>query len=126
MAKNNKIHLSFEQPLQELYDKLDKLKVMQDDGKLDLSEEIKMMEKRIENQRREIFSALNPSQIVQVARFIARPTALDYINYMFTDFVELHGDRNFSDDPAMVCGIARLDGRSVIVIGHQKGHSTKE
>lgn len=125
-AEKNRILLEFEKPLEELYQKLDKLKALQASGKMDLSEEIKMMEKRIENMRREIFSNLNAIQIVQVARFILRPTTLDYINYIFEDFIELHGDRNYADDPAIVAGIAKLDGKSVVVIGHQKGNSTKE
>jgi len=118
--------LEFEKPLEELFVKLEKLKSIQETGKMDMAEEIKMMEKRIDAARQQIFSSLNPIQVVQVARFIQRPTTLDYIRMIFQDFVELHGDRNFSDDPAMVAGIARLDRRSVVVIGQQKGHSTKE
>jgi acetyl-CoA carboxylase carboxyl transferase subunit alpha len=93
---------------------------------MDMSAEIKQTEKRIETLRQQIFASLNPIQIVQVARHLQRPTTLEYINLIFHDFVELHGDRNFADDPAMVGGTARLDGRSVVVIGQQKGHSTKE
>ncbi|MFH1386161.1 MAG: acetyl-CoA carboxylase carboxyltransferase subunit alpha [bacterium] len=128
MAKinNNKPKLLLEKPLEELYAKIEKLKVLQESGKMDMTEEIKMLEKRIENTRKEIFSKITPIQCVQVARYIMRPTTLDYIDLLFKDFVELHGDRNFSDDPALVTGIANLDGRSVIVMGHQKGHSTKE
>lgn len=124
--KNNRPLLEFEKPLEELFEKLEKLRAIQAQGKMDMGEEIKMLEKRIESQRKDIFSRLNPIQIVQVARFIQRPTALEYIDLLFQDFVELHGDRNFSDDPAMVTGIANLEGRSVVVVGHQKGHSTKE
>lgn len=124
--KSNRILLELEKPLEELYVKLDKLKALQESGKMDMVEEIKLMGKRIEGRRKEIFSNLNPIQIVQVARFIQRPTTLEYIDMIFEDFVELHGDRNFSDDPAMVASIAKLDGRPVVVIGHQKGHSTKE
>jgi len=129
MAKaenKNRVLLDFEKPLAELYQKLDKLLALQKSGKMDMSEEIKMLEKRIENTRREIFSNLTPIEIVQVARFLQRPTTLEYINMIFEDFVELHGDRNFADDPALVAGLAKLDGRSVVVLGHQKGHSTKE
>jgi len=118
--------LDFEKPLLELYTKIEKLKELQEINKIDLSEEIKMVERRIEASRHEIFSSLNPIQIVQVARFIQRPTTLEYFDMIFEDFVELHGDRNFADDPALVTGIAKLDGRSVVVMGHQKGHSTKE
>jgi acetyl-CoA carboxylase carboxyl transferase subunit alpha len=93
---------------------------------MDMSQEIKMTEKRIETMRREIYSKLSPIQIVQVARHMQRPTTLDHINNIFTDFIELHGDRNFADDPALVTGIAKLDGRPVVVMGHQKGKTTKE
>jgi acetyl-CoA carboxylase carboxyl transferase subunit alpha len=124
--KSHRVLLDFEKPLAELYQKLDKLLALQKSGKMDMSEEIKMLEKRIENTRREIFSNLSPIEIVQVARFLQRPTTLEYINMIFEDFVELHGDRNFADDPALVAGLAKLDGRSVAVLGHQKGHSTKE
>jgi len=121
--KNNLNLLEFEKPLLELFKKIDELKKVND---LDMSEEIKMLNKRIETLRREIFSKLSPIQIVKVARHIQRPTTLEYINMIFTDFVELHGDRNFSDDPAMVGGMAKLNGKPVMVIGHQKGHTTKE
>ncbi|KPJ69254.1 acetyl-CoA carboxylase subunit alpha [candidate division WOR-1 bacterium DG_54_3] len=118
--------LEFENPLFELYDKLEKLKRVSTSGKMDMSQETKMMEKRIETLRRDIFSKLTPIQIVQVARHMQRPTTLDYIDLIFEDFIELHGDRNFSDDPALVTGIAKLNDRSVVVIGHQKGKTTKE
>ncbi len=118
--------LDFEKPLLELYQKLEELKKVSADGKMDMSEEIRLMEKRIESLRKDIFSKLTPIQIVQVARHMQRPTTLDYIGYVFEDFMELHGDRNFSDDPAMVTGIAKLEGRSVAIIGQQKGKTTKE
>ncbi|MFC1568555.1 acetyl-CoA carboxylase carboxyltransferase subunit alpha [Candidatus Margulisiibacteriota bacterium] len=125
--KNNKqIVLAFEKPLQELYEKLDELRKVSAEGKMDMSEEIRLMEKRIESMRREIYSKLTPFQIVQVARHMQRPTTLDHIGNIFTDFIELHGDRNFADDPAMVTGIAKLDGRSVVIMGQQKGKTTKE
>lgn len=124
--KEKRAILEFERPLGELFEKLEKLQAIQAQGKMDLAEEIKMMEKRIESRRKEIFSKLNPIQIVQVARFIRRPTTLEYADLIFEDFVELHGDRNFSDDPAMVAGLARLNGRSIVAVGQQKGHSTKE
>jgi acetyl-CoA carboxylase carboxyl transferase subunit alpha len=121
--RNDKNLLEFEKPLAELYKKIDELKKVTD---IDMSEEIKMLNKRIETLRREIFSKISPIQIVQVARHIRRPTTLEYIGLIFEDFVELHGDRNFADDLAMVGGICRLDKRPVVVIGHQKGHTTKE
>ncbi len=123
---NNKLLLPFEKPLEELYDKLEKLKDLAQAGDLDMSEEVRLMEKRIEARRQQIFAELNPIQIVQVARHLMRPTMLDYVNLICEDFVELHGDRNFADDPALVTGIANFNGRSVVVLGHQKGHSTKE
>jgi len=118
--------LAFEKPLLPLFAKIEELKKVQDTGKLDMTEEIKMVEKRIEVMRREIFGKLTPIQIVQLARHIQRPNTLDYINLIFTDAVELHGDRNYADDPALVGCMAKLDGKSVMVIGHQKGHTTKE
>ncbi|MEE8638606.1 MAG: acetyl-CoA carboxylase carboxyltransferase subunit alpha [Candidatus Margulisiibacteriota bacterium] len=126
--KNNNIKklLEFERPLLELYQKLEELKEVSASGKMDMNEEIRMMEKRIRSLRRDIFSKLTPIQIVQVARHMQRPTTLDYISLIFEDFVELHGDRNFSDDPALITGIARLNGQAVVVLGHQKGKTTKE
>lgn len=118
--------MEFEKPLTDLFKKIEELRRMSETGKLDLSEEIKMVRKRIDMMRQEIFSKLTPYQIVQVARHIMRPTAYDYINLIFRDFMELHGDRNFGDDKALIGGIAKLDSRSVVVIGQQKGHTTKE
>jgi acetyl-CoA carboxylase carboxyl transferase subunit alpha len=123
---NNKILLPFEKPLETLYDKLEELRAIQEEGKMPMTAEIGLLEKRIEAARGKLFSSLNPTQIVQVARHLLRPTTLDYVNLICEDFVELHGDRNFADDPALVAGIANFNGRSVVVIGHQKGHSTKE
>ena len=126
MKFEKKSLLEFEKPLLELSEKLEKLTALAASGKMDMSEEIKMMEKRIELMRRDIFSKLTPLQTVQVARHLLRPTTLDYIQYIFENFVELHGDRYFADDPSLVGGFAKLNGRSVAVIGHQKGKSTKE
>lgn len=124
---NHKKHLlEFEKPLLELYGKLAELKQVAASGKMDMKEEIKMMEKRIETLRRDIFAKLTPLQIVRVARHMQRPTTLGYLNLIFEDFIELHGDRNFADDPALVAGIAKLNGRSIVVLGHQKGKTTKE
>jgi len=126
--KNTQIKnlLGFEKPILELYKKIDELNKMAESGKIDLSEEIKMVEKRIESMRREIFSKLSPIQIVQVARHILRPTALDYIDLICEDFVEIHGDRNFSDGPALVDGLGKINGTPLVIMGHQKGHNTKE
>lgn len=117
--------LEFEKPLIPIFKKIEELKTVSSHG-MDMSEEIKMLQKRVETLRREIFQNLSPIQVVQLARHILRPTTLDYINLMVEDFVELRGDRNFSDDPALVGGVGRLNGKPVMVIGHQKGHTTKE
>lgn len=130
MANRNKDYLKnlleFEKPLIELFKKIEDLKSVSQESNMELSEEIRLLEKRIEALRKDIFSKLTPIQIVQVARHIQRPTTLDYINLIFDDFVELHGDRNFSDDSAMIGGIAFLNGEKVVVIGNQKGKTTKE
>ncbi|MDI6732130.1 MAG: acetyl-CoA carboxylase carboxyltransferase subunit alpha [Candidatus Margulisbacteria bacterium] len=128
MKKNDPVKnlLPFEKPLVELYEKWEELKRLSGQSKINMDEEIRLLEKRIEATRRDIFTQLSPLQIVQIARHMQRPTTLDYIEQVFDNFVELHGDRNFADDPAMVAGIAKLDGRSVVVIGHQKGKTTKE
>ncbi|MBU1027289.1 MAG: acetyl-CoA carboxylase carboxyl transferase subunit alpha, partial [Candidatus Margulisbacteria bacterium] len=126
-SKTNKITLlEFEKPLAKLYEKLDDLKRLSAEGKIQMQDDIRLMEKRIETQQKEIFSKLTPIQIVQVARHMQRPTTLDYIDFIFEDFIELHGDRNFSDDSAMISGIAKLNGRSIVVMGQQKGKTTKE
>src|SRR6059036_2014209 len=93
---------------------------------VDVAKELAPLEKKLAELRAEIYKNLTPMQRVQVARHPKRPYTLDYLSTVFTDFVELHGDRLFRDDPAMVGGWARLDGMSVIVIGHQKGRDTKE
>lgn len=121
--RNDKNLLDFEKSLIDLYRKIDELKKI---SEINMSEEIQMLQKRIDTLRREIFSKIRPIQVVQVARHIRRPTMLDYLDLIFTDFVELHGDRNFADDLAMIGGLCKLDGKSVVVIGHQKGHTTKE
>jgi len=118
--------LDFERPLIDLYRKIDELKKLSRGGKIDLSAEIKAIEQRIEHQKKEIFSNLSPLQIVSIARHVLRPTMLDLVKYIFTDFMELHGDRHFADDPAMVGGIAKLDEQSVVIVGQQKGNNTKE
>jgi len=128
MEKNQikKTLFEFEKPLIPVFSKIEEAHRLALSGKIDLSEEIKMLEKRIESMRREIFAKLAPIQVVKVARHIGRPTTLDYVKEIFEDFVELHGDRNFGDDPAMVGGMAKLNGKPIMLIGHQKGHTTKE
>jgi acetyl-CoA carboxylase carboxyl transferase subunit alpha len=118
--------LEFEQPIAELEGKIEQLRYVQDDSALDISEEIDRLQKKNQTLTKEIYSKLNAWQISQVARHPQRPYTLDYIQGLFTDFEELHGDRAFADDPAIVGGIARFEGQPVIVIGHQKGRDIKE
>ena len=118
--------LDFEKPILELELKISELKNLAADGSINLSEEIKTLEARLEKVKREIFESLTPWQKVQIARHPKRPYTMDYINMIMLDFVELHGDRMFQDDKAMVGGFAKIDGEKVLVIGHQKGKDTKE
>ncbi|MFH1709747.1 MAG: acetyl-CoA carboxylase carboxyltransferase subunit alpha [bacterium] len=126
MAELPKGMLDFEKPLIDLYKKVDELKRLSKGGKINLSAEITALEQRIEHQKKELFSNLSPLQTVSIARHVLRPTMLDLVKIIFTDFMELHGDRNFADDPAMVGGIAKLDRQSVMIVGQQKGNNTKE
>ncbi|MCB5187725.1 acetyl-CoA carboxylase carboxyltransferase subunit alpha [Methylobacillus caricis] len=118
--------LEFEQPIAELEAKIEELRYVQDDSALDISEEIERLQQKNKTLTKDIYAKLTAWQISQVARHPQRPYTLDYIRGIFTDFEELHGDRAFSDDPAIVGGIARFDGQSVMVIGHQKGRDVKE
>src|SRR5262249_1712913 len=118
--------LDFERPLLELEKQIEELKRVAADTALDVSKEIAPLENKLAEMRIEVDRALSPMQRVQVARHPKRPYTLDYIRYLFNDFVELHGDRLYRDDPAIVGGWARLEGGSVMVIGHQKGRDTKE
>ena len=117
--------LDFEKPLVELEQKIRELRDYSTDS-VDFSNDIKKLEKKAEKLRDEIFTNLTRWQRTQLARHQARPYTLDYIKHIFTDWFEVHGDRNFRDDPALVCGFARLDGAPCAVIGHQKGRDTKE
>ncbi len=118
--------LDFEQPIAELEAKIEELRFVQDDSAVDISAEIDKLAKKSQGLTKDIYGKLNAWQISQVARHQQRPYTLDYINNMFTDFEELHGDRSYSDDPAIVGGLARFNGQTVMVIGHQKGRDTKE
>ncbi len=118
--------LDFEQPVAELETKIEELRFVQSDSAVDITEEIDRLRSKTESQLKDLYSKLTPWQISQVARHPQRPYTLDYIGAMFTDFYELHGDRSFSDDPAIVGGLARFNGQSVMVIGHQKGRDLKE
>ena len=118
--------LDFESPIAELEDKIEQLRYVQDDSALDIADEISRLSRKSETLTKDIYAKLSPWQISQVSRHPQRPYTLDYIKHLFTDFEELHGDRAFGDDKAIVGGLARFNGQSVVVIGHQKGRDTKE
>lgn len=118
--------LEFEKPIAELTEKIDELREMQDDSAVNISAEIELLQSKVEELTKEIYSKLGAWEISQVARHPARPRTLDYINNIFTDFIELHGDRHFADDKSIIAGLAKLGEQSVMVIGHQKGRDTKE
>src|SRR3954465_5402741 len=118
--------LEFEQPVAELENRIEELRFAQDDSAVDISEEIQRLAKRSQTLTKEIYGKLTPWQVSQVARHPQRPYTLDYIGMLFTHFEELHGDRVFGDDPAIVAGLARFNGEACVVIGHQKGRDTKE
>jgi acetyl-CoA carboxylase carboxyl transferase subunit alpha len=118
--------LDFEQPIAELEGKIEQLRFVQDDSAVDISEEISRLEAKSQGLTKDIYAKLTPWQIAQVARHPQRPYTLDYVEHIFTDFEELHGDRAFADDHAIVGGMARFNGQSCMVIGHQKGRDTKE
>ncbi|MHB1676450.1 MAG: acetyl-CoA carboxylase carboxyltransferase subunit alpha [Sulfuriferula sp.] len=118
--------LDFEQPIAELEVKIEELRSVQDDSAVDISKELTLLQKKSEKLTQDIYAKLNAWQISQVARHPQRPYSLDYIGALFCDFEELHGDRTFGDDHAIVGGIARFNKQSVMIIGHQKGRDTKE
>jgi len=118
--------LEFEQPIAELDAKIEELRYVGDDSEININEEIIRLQKRSDELIASIFSSLSSWQYSQVARHPQRPYTLDYIERIFSDFEELHGDRNFADDPALVCGIGRLEGIPVAIIGHQKGRDTND
>lgn len=118
--------LDFEQPIAELEAKIEQLRFVQDDSAVDISDEISRLEAKSASLVKDIYGKLTPWQIAMVARHPQRPYTFDYIDLIFTDFVELHGDRAFADDHAIVGGMARFNGQSCMVIGHQKGRDTKE
>lgn len=116
--------LEFERPVAEVKAKIEELRRFNSDNDVDFSDEINRLEKRRASLEQSIFSSLTPWQITQLARHPMRPYTLDYISRIFTDFHEIHGDRAFADDPAIVAGLARFNGQGVAVIGHQKGRDT--
>jgi acetyl-CoA carboxylase carboxyl transferase subunit alpha len=118
--------LDFEQPIAELEAKIDELRYLGDDAEINIADEINRLRAKSRTLTRSIFANLTPWQVAQLARHPQRPYTLDYLPLVFTDFDELHGDRMYADDSAIVGGPARLDGRPVMLIGHQKGRDTKE
>ena len=118
--------LEFEQPIAELEAKVEQLRFVQDDSAVDISEEISRLDAKSQSLTKDIYAKLTPWQCALVARHPQRPYTLDYVGLVFTDFEELHGDRNYADDHAIVGGLARFNGQSCMVIGHQKGRDTKE
>ena len=118
--------LDFEQPIAELEAKIEELRYVGDDTEINIGDEISRLNEKCQNLTETIFNKLTPWQTSQLARHPQRPYSFDYIDRIFTDFQQLHGDRAYGDDKAIVGGIARLEGRPVMVIGHQKGRDTKE
>lgn len=119
-------YLDFEKPIQELETKIEELKKLSDGTDIDLSQEIKRLKKKLKELKTEVFSKLTPWQKTQIARHPERPYTLDYVSLIFEDFIELHGDRRFGDDPAIIAGIGKIDGNSYALVGHQKGRTIKE
>lgn len=119
------VFLDFEKPIETLYEQLEKLKEVSQEGIVDVSETIKDLEKKIQNTKKEIYSNLSGWQKVQLSRHPERPYTLYYIEQMCKKFIELHGDRYYKDDTAIVGGLAKIDNQSVVIIGHQKGVNTK-
>ena len=118
--------LDFEQAVAELETKIEELRYVQDESSVDISTELKALSEKSQQLTKEIYEGLTPWQVSQVARHPQRPYTLDYIQALFTDFHELHGDRVFADDQSIIGGLARFNGRPCMVIGHQKGRDTKE
>ena len=118
--------LEFEQPVAELEGKIEELRYVQNESAVDISDEIDRLSKKSQQLTKDIYSSLSPWQVTQIARHPQRPYTLDYVNEMFTDWHELHGDRHFADDQSIVGGLARFNGQACMVIGHQKGRDTKE
>jgi acetyl-CoA carboxylase carboxyl transferase subunit alpha len=124
MAKTT--FLDFEQPVAELEAKIEELRFVQDDSAVDISEEIERLQKKSQTLLKDLYAKLTPWQVSQLARHPQRPYTLDYVNEIFTDFHELHGDRAFADDASIIGGLARFNGLPAMVLGHQKGRDTKE
>jgi acetyl-CoA carboxylase carboxyl transferase subunit alpha len=121
-----KTFLDFEQPIAELESKIEELRYVQTESAVDISEEIDQLSKKSQQLTKDIYSDLTPWQITKIARHPERPYTLDYVNEIFTDFIEMHGDRHFADDQSIVGGLARFNGNACMVLGHQKGRDTRE
>ncbi|MCK4352545.1 acetyl-CoA carboxylase carboxyltransferase subunit alpha [candidate division WOR-3 bacterium] len=121
-----RIWLEFERPIADLERKIEELQTIASDESLDVSEEIEKLKAKSAELKKQVYSNLTPWQRVQLARHLNRPYLSDYIKLMFTDFLELHGDGCFRDDPAMIAGIGKIDGKSVVLVGHEKGRKTKD
>ncbi|NEO27830.1 MAG: acetyl-CoA carboxylase carboxyl transferase subunit alpha [Kamptonema sp. SIO4C4] len=126
MSKPRSFLLDFEKPLCELESRIEQIRDLAQENNVDVSDQITELEEKAEQLRQEIFSSLTPAQRLQLARHPRRPSTLDYIQAISEEWFELHGDRNSSDDPALVGGVARLDGIPVVMLGHQKGRDTKD
>ena len=118
--------LELRQPIAELEAKIEELRLVGDDNEINIQDEISRLEAKSRTLTESIFSNLKPWQVAQIARHPQRPYMLDYVSRIFDDFQQLHGDRSFKDDHAIVGGVARLDGRPVMLIGHQKGRDTSD
>ena len=118
--------LDFEQPIAELEAKIDELRYVGDDSEVNINEEVARLKRKSESLTKSIFSKLSPWQVARVARHESRPYTADYLDSICPDFQELHGDRMYADDPAIIGGVGRIDGKAVMIIGHQKGRDTKE
>lgn len=124
MAKRT--FLDFEQPIAELEAKIEELRYVQSESAVDITDEIDQLSKKSQQLTKDIYSDLSPWQVTKISRHPERPYTLDYVNALFTDFVEMHGDRHFADDLSIVGGLARFNGMPCMVLGHQKGRDTKE
>ncbi len=122
----NPNYLEFEQPIAKLETKIEELRLVGENTEINIADELTNLEEKSKSLTKTIFNDLSAWQVQQIARHPQRPYTLDYIDFILDDFEEIHGDRHFSDDPALVCGMAKLDGRPVVVIGHQKGRDVKE
>ncbi len=121
-----RVFLDFEQPIAELEGKIDELRYVSGESAVDISEEIDQLSKKSTQLTKDIYSQLSPWQITKIARHTERPYTMDYVNEIFTDFIEMHGDRHFADDQSIMGGLARFNGHACMVLGHQKGRDVKE